>query len=656
MSVGTAETGSSFAAPPPSWVGRLIAIVTSPRVGAVVVCLAALAVRLSFVGSNPRGDVAYDESYYDGLAVNVLAGRGYRLDGVNTTSPDAYETGPTAIMAPGYPAFLAAVYLMAGRNLDMVVLLQAVIGAATCVVVYAVARSWHIGPSDELVPLVALAAGLLAAFSRVLTVWSRLILSENLAVPLLLLAVWWLHQPVWRRRWANAVAVAVLLGLTVHVRSELALAVPIAVLWIVLVAPRIRDWRRTEAAWRPVDAAVLILVFAATLVPWTVRNRQALGGWIFIRSFSGPVLYYANNESLPSAWAMAQGETGSLDPGVADLPAGDELALDRYLRDRALAFVRAHPDRVAQAAAVKSATFWRPIGSPWLPSGGVLGRILPGALAFWLSVAGLFVGLRTAPRSALVYGLLLAEAAFIAFFGAWERERFRTPFYALELVLLAAGLVWLIRLVAVTARGVADGGRRSIGIRRAATTVGAAALVLAFVVKALSAETVAAHAGFDGEAALAGWQILQARPNTATIDNNASVHGGGSLRVTSDPPAGWQDLQLRLPPDGYAPSHPYRVTFWGRTNGASGGQVYPLIPATGDSPTVGLGRYTFGGTEWNEHSFFFFTPFDGSRPLAIYVSNEDYTVPDATVWIDDLTVYESNWPRYLWEGYVRGSW
>ena len=61
-------------------------------------------------------------------------------------------------------------------------------------------------------------------------------------------------------------------------------------------------------------------------------------------------------------------------------------------------------------------------------------------------------------------------------------------------------------------------------------------------------------------------------------------------------------------------------------------------------------------TKWDEHQHFFFAPFDNRHDLAVYVSHADYRVPDANVWVDDLTVTQSGWARLVWEGYVRGSW
>jgi hypothetical protein len=514
----------------------------------------------------------------------------------------------------------------------------------------------------------------------VLVSWAPLLLSENLAVPLVLFALLVLLRPPFRRRAANVAAVGLALGLAVHTRSELALVAAVAVLWVGL-APSIHGERTGATPWRRLDALWIACAVTLSLLPWTVRNASSLGGFVFVRSFSGPVLYYANNEGLRSAWSMAQGETPGMPPEIADLPPGDELALDRYLRGRAIAFIRDHPDRFATAAALKSAMFWRPIAEPWRGLGGWANRLLPGVAAFWLAVIGLAVAARRPRPSALMIGVLAAQAVFVALFGAWERERFRTPLYPIELMLLAAGLVWLgVAAWRVASARPGRGPHPAARIQwRTAWLVGvAAAAVGAFALAAHRDEAVVVHESFDDPGALSSWQRLQGTESTVAVvaptaaagaasedseglgsDDAALPPGGGSgsLRLVADPPAGWQDIQLPLAAGQLRPNRLYRVTFRGRASGGGGGQVYPLIPAGGPEPVnVGLVRYAFGDGGWRDHAFYFTSPFDSGTPVAVYVSHADYQVPGAVAAIDDLTVRRSGWSRFLWDGYVRGVW
>jgi hypothetical protein len=289
----------------------------------------------------------------------------------------------------------------------------------------------------------------------------------------------------------------------------------------------------------------------------------------------------------------------------------------------------------------------------------LLNTLLPGVVAWWLGLAGLFVGLRRPRRSALAFGLLLAELAFIALFGTWERERFRTPLYPLELMLVAAGLVWLVLAAWRLAGSVRERRRPGLALSgRIALVAGGATLLLALLaVRALGSEKVVAFSPVDRPSDLLAWQMLQGTEATVRIDDTEAARWPGSLWLTTNPDGGWQDLQLRMPAASYQPNGIYRIAFDGRTDGRVAGQVYPLIPADGEAErTVGLDRYEFSGTEWDEHQHFFFAPFDNRHDLAVYVSHADYRVPDANVWVDDLTVTQSGWARLVWEGYVRGSW
>ena len=185
----------------------------------------------------------------------------------------------------------------------------------------------------------------------------------------------------------------------------------------------------------------------------------------------------------------------------------------------------------------------------------------------------------------------------------------------------------------------------------------AAAAALIFAWQASRCEPIVAHAGFDRPEELASWQRLQGGDMTVSVDEQEGAQGPGSLCLRTQPDAGWQDIQLRLATGRLEPSRLYRVSFDGRAHGGAGGQVYPLVPGAGsDGSSVGLVRYEFDEGDWQSHTLYFTAPFDAADPVAVYVSHADYSVSGAVTWIDDLTVFESSWWRFLWDGYVLAAW
>src|ERR1051325_10555460 len=98
---------------------------------------------LFFGGELPNAD---SRLYLD-LADHVASGRGMASGGPIGWKESGYPfaIGPTAWVTPGYPLFLAASELVSGRNLLLIRLIQAVLGAVACVAVARIAA--HSGPA-----------------------------------------------------------------------------------------------------------------------------------------------------------------------------------------------------------------------------------------------------------------------------------------------------------------------------------------------------------------------------------------------------------------------------------------------------------------------------------------------------------------------------
>src|SRR5437879_7278744 len=115
----------------------------------VTACLAGLALRLFFILHFPfySGDTAY----YEELARNWLYHGVYGF----------YSHGqlvPSDARGPGYPAFLAAIYFLAGTGRMAVMLAQAFLDLGTCVLAAGIASRLATGAPDRVRTRVAAAA------------------------------------------------------------------------------------------------------------------------------------------------------------------------------------------------------------------------------------------------------------------------------------------------------------------------------------------------------------------------------------------------------------------------------------------------------------------------------------------------------------------
>jgi hypothetical protein len=134
------------------------------------------------------------------------------------------------------------------------------------------------------------------------------------------------------------VAPGMLVGLASLVRPDLLLMIGPIALWCVWVAPRPQRLR---------SAAVLVVTFALTMLPWGLHNRITHGVWLFTSASSGSGLWQGLG-TLPNEHGYVVGDSAAAQRARA---AGFEfgtIAGDRYLRQEYLKAAAAHPGHVAR--------------------------------------------------------------------------------------------------------------------------------------------------------------------------------------------------------------------------------------------------------------------------------------------------------------------
>lgn len=229
----------------------------------LVICTVALAHAAAYI-VHQRPDWGSDVSWTDQAGYQRL-GAVLATTGEFTRYPDAAVFVPEVIRTPGYPAFVAAVYLVFGIGNQMAVAVcQAIVFALLCLVVFAVARR----VTGE---RVALGAALMTALFPPLPYFGALVVTElwtAFVATVAMLAC--LHAVQSKRTWAYAVA-GCLFSLTALVRPAffllpfmLAAAVPLLV-----------RGQRDRAALR--GWAALVFAAGLTLAPWFTYNYVHLG-------------------------------------------------------------------------------------------------------------------------------------------------------------------------------------------------------------------------------------------------------------------------------------------------------------------------------------------------------------------------------------------
>ena len=363
----------------------------TPRTVSAALLLLALVLRLLYLlearHSPYFGDLLLDAEEYQTLASGLLSGQWEQA------SSDTYVHGVL------YPALWALVMLVGGGSVTMR-LVQAVLGAATCVLLYRGAR--HLMP-----PGAALCCGLLAAFYWPFILFGSQLLATTLLLFLVAALLAFLLRPGSNTP-GVLVGTGILLALLASTRANsLLLALP--VFW----------WLRRQAHleghafWR--GGAFLGAGLLLGLTPFVAHNWSTQGT---VLPFQGAWSFYmGNNPDADGTPYARQGLDWQRLESVGYRDGWDALPAERgriYLCD-GLAFLVDEPVRSLGLVWRKLRLFWNAFEVPvsadlaWHTHNTWLGRLLPGfGLLAPLALVGMVANLHRWRSWGLAYGGVLA--------------------------------------------------------------------------------------------------------------------------------------------------------------------------------------------------------------------------------------------------------
>ena len=319
------------------------------------ILLVALSVRVAWVWQHPElpaqhpsiehAYTHWDPAHYDQLAQRLSERRGY-VDLLGR---------PTAYRAPGYPAFLGAMYATVGRSKWTVGIANAMLWSAATVLTYALAcrlaRSWA-----------ALAAAALVALWPIHIIrftpnaWGESLYAVA-CLGFLLLALQLFSRPSYR----TALLAGAALGAGCYVK-------PILLLFPLVVAGALM-----LHGLRPVRAAKLAAFMMAVAIvctsPWAVRNFAVFGEVVWFSTNAGQNLFIGNGPGATGAYRHAP---ISIDERVpAAVSALDyegrfegrlELIRHREGMRRTVGHVLQHPGQWFALIPTKTALLWKHAG------------------------------------------------------------------------------------------------------------------------------------------------------------------------------------------------------------------------------------------------------------------------------------------------------
>lgn len=394
----------------------------STRWLAVALFGAALLIRLVYLHqarAHPLHDYVFalvDSLYYHRNALRIAQGELLR--------------DKPFFLAPLYPHLLGALYALFGPSLDAVRGFQALLGAASCVLLQQLGTRLF----DARVGLLA---GLLLAVYPLQLFYTGLLLPTVLVLFLHLLLLWLLLRQVEAPSAGGAAGAGCVLGLAVLAKSNALLLLPLlGGVWLWLARERTR---RLRARWCAVFAAASL----AAIAPATLHNLHADGRFVLVTTSTGLNLWKGSgpfaNGTHPFEHRDRELGDDAAEAADGEAEAGDALR-------RTLDHLRGHPGEAARLLGKKLILFFNsvelgnrdqfyfarqyagllrlPVGFAWLAPLG-----LAGALWTW----------RPRGRVLLVHATLAAQV--LSFVAVFVLARYRIVAVACLLLFASALLV-----------------------------------------------------------------------------------------------------------------------------------------------------------------------------------------------------------------------
>jgi len=292
-----------------------------------------------------------DEPDYDSIAVNLASGHGFSLD----------STAPSVDRTPGYPLFLALIYLLFGHNIFIAKIAQLIVNSLTCIAIYLLVKRIF---GEK----IAVYAAISVAIYPPLAAMSVSLYSEALFTFLFALSILLLRIAMEKERLTIFLFSGLIIALATHTH-------PVSVFFPLVVLITIPFFNKKR---KSISKGIFcyFITFIIALSPWILRNYIVFHEFIPFSSKGGIVAwtgsyvpgkgYYDNpitKRALIATIARLKGvsfrEDDLTDPVfINTMLASVTPKIDRYLAREALNSVVRHPFAFAALMPLKIIRLW----------------------------------------------------------------------------------------------------------------------------------------------------------------------------------------------------------------------------------------------------------------------------------------------------------
>ncbi len=283
-----------------------------------------------------------DPQAYDKIAVNLVAGNGFR----EIPNKDFNFDHAMLRAGPGYEFFLAVIYKVFGHNYAAVWIIQAFLHGLTVWLIYKTARLlW----SDESGVNIGLIAAAVIGFHPDLIEISAMLMTETLYLCLVALFMYGFAQLQQKISWQGAVLLGLGLGLGLLTRPPLILFVPIILVFFIV-----------KKSWK--ESILFLAAIMVVLTPWTVRNYQVFNSFI-PTTLIGDYNIWVGNTLVSNGGQLSSGfnpvTTQVAKHGIVSLPSAASHAFTTFIREHPGTFVKLTAIRtVRYASLIRPMGFW----------------------------------------------------------------------------------------------------------------------------------------------------------------------------------------------------------------------------------------------------------------------------------------------------------
>ena len=310
---------------------------------------------------------------------------------------------PTTVSPPGYVYLMAMIFSIFGiysvASAIILEVFQSLIAAFACLVFYRLGQKWNEN------------TGLLAALAMALyppsILFSVMRISPVLIV-VLLLGIIMLYLFKIQERWQtrDAVVCGILMGVNALMEPTVILFYGASCIWLFFWSSRARF-----AAIKP--SIIMAGVCVICVLPWTIRNYIVFGTFVPIKSSLGAHLLQGNHPFSESQGAIFGPEIKkafSADE-LARLETMDEVQANKFMENKAIAFIKADPGTFIQRTLNRIYYYWAPV-NPYRETRYDSLRIVTYGPVFILAMIGLLLLRKYWRESSLLLALLLSYPLF----------------------------------------------------------------------------------------------------------------------------------------------------------------------------------------------------------------------------------------------------